>query len=173
MRGEYPMCLCRLFCQGGSPPHAWGILRRRNRRYGRSRFTPTCVGNTPAAPLVYILSAVHPHMRGEYPMCLCRLRRHRGSPPHAWGILHVCLCSFYTSRFTPTCVGNTPCFLTNSRISSVHPHMRGEYAQLPCHGKPDSGSPPHAWGIQAFCSILCSGGRFTPTCVGNTLVSGL
>ena len=51
-------------------------------------------------------------------------------------------------RFTPTCVGNTRRSSILAIYTSVHPHMRGEYAPQP------------------MSSYLVR--RFTPTCVGNT-----
>ena len=74
-----------IFC--GSPPHAWGITLSPARRRGARRFAPTCVGNTrldstPSVrqgrftptcvgntryPVEQVpMTAVHPHMRGEY-----------------------------------------------------------------------------------------------------------
>ncbi len=54
-----------------------------------------------------------------------------GSPPYAWGI---------------------PCRISGfPSITTVHPHMHGEYCLCPeCH-QPMAGSPPYAWGIlQSF-----------------------
>ena len=91
----------------GSPPHAWGILSITEQK----------------CPL----SAVHPHMRGEYDGGWHNGPSIIGSPPHAWGI---------RSDLPFQC-----------RRVSVHPHMRGEY-NIPADGKTwNNGSPPHAWGI--------------------------
>src|SRR4030042_1129288 len=95
-----------------------------------TRFTPTCVGNTWAGLLTLEVATVHPHMRGEYFSDLLHGSSIHGSPPHAWGILYFQQYYRVQQRFTPTCVGNTshPCFILS--ITSVHPHMRGEYYPL-------------------------------------------
>ena len=107
MRGEYSRAAWECSQPRGSPPHAWGILALDLVHWSALRFTPTCVGNTALAHRARSAPAVHPHMRGEYvgggsSVCLCN-----GSPPHAWGILHVSAISGLAERFTPTCVGNT------------------------------------------------------------------
>ena len=66
MRGEYFFCTIFLYGNIGSPPHAWGIHFRLSIILISLRFTPTCVGNTPPFEPVQPLTAVHPHMRGEY-----------------------------------------------------------------------------------------------------------
>jgi len=52
---------------------------------------------------------------------------------------------------------------------SVHPHIRGEYSKhcAPC--APQSGSPPHTWGILKRSESIFIPVRFTPTYVGNTV----
>ena len=179
----------------GSPPHAWGIPRvrascsHRSSRFTptcvgntddghrhscqRRRFTPTCVGNTatPHVPLCQL--AVHPHMRGEYALTARSCSAADAVHPHMRG----------EDSYQSVC--------TQLHLA-VHPHMRGEY--LKHHDRVLDvmhGSPPHAWGIPrvsayaagdvavhphmrgedasepiASCSVM----RFTPTCVGKTLV---
>jgi len=53
-------------------------------------------------------------------------------------------------------------------ISSVHPHVRGEYRGTLSFLAIPNGSPPRAWGILVGFEGGGCGGRFTPTCVGNT-----
>ena len=73
-------------------------------------------------------------------------------------------------RFTPTCVGNTPCSPSRPHTSSVHPHVCGEYIN-PCTSKfGQVGSPPRVWGILGRRRCRLRRVRFTPTCVGNTLM---
>ena len=136
--------------RSGSPPHAWGIQWFDFALALWLRFTPTCVGNTGAGVLATHFSAVHPHMRGEY--------------------VNYTDCWLTRRRFTPTCVGNTACRFQRRPRLSVHPHMRGEY---PCSQHLfciTSGSPPHAWGIHLYLASIPNRHRFTPTCVGNTLL---
>ena len=46
--------------------------------------------------------------------------------------------------------------------------MRGEYPLNTVRLAISTGSPPHAWGIRVHHMAVLVGGRFTPTCVGNT-----
>ena len=115
---------------------------------GVVRFTPTRVGNTHSSPAPPPASAVHPHTRGEYADGRPTEFRLNGSPPHAWGIRFGAAAGGWAGRFTPTRVGNTERQRQWPWIQSVHPHTRGEYAEM----RPDVGRLA----------------RFTPTRVGNT-----
>src|SRR5262249_36650957 len=81
-------------------PYVTGYRGVRHRR-----FTPTCVGKTLMLPVCAGLATVHPHVRGEDGMPVCRSASRGGSPPRAWGRRGA----FHTfeppQRFTPTCVG--------------------------------------------------------------------
>ena len=66
VRGEYINIHCRIVSIVGSSPRAWGIQSHRHAVSGRSRFIPTCVGNTRAVDELDHHLAVHPHVRGEY-----------------------------------------------------------------------------------------------------------
>ncbi len=154
----------------GSPPHAWG---------------------QPRPPLQSsLVSAVHPHMRGDNQWrCLHQRRDHRftptcvgttdrlrglgvavpGSPPHAWG--------------------QRPCSCNTKPGYPVHPHMRGDNIYHDRKSGGLGGSPPHAWGQRRrrlrgrhpapvhphmrgdnYLNQHYGGqpARFTPTCVGTT-----
>ncbi len=149
MRGEYSSDRFISSEISGSSPHAWGIPAVRRPLRPRTRFIPTCVGNTRSSDSLLVTpsgssphawgirsalaafrfsSSVHPHMRGEYALITPKSRHASGSSPHAWGILQV-----------------------EIRAARQNP-----------------GSSPHAWGIRV---PHCIGGhacRFIPTCVGNT-----
>ena len=168
MRGEYSECVRLIEDADGSPPHAWGILEQRHIPGTGQRFTPTCVGNTSGAVSASDVATVHPHMRGEYSVGSVVRILYRGSPPHAWGILDILHCATTVDRFTPTCVGNTSPTTQTRAVTSVHPHMRGEYAARLRSRQPYFGSPPHAWGIPDEGRFHVPDSRFTPTCVGNT-----
>ena len=168
VRGEYSSqypCPIPAF---GSPPRAWGIHCIRCPKLCTVRFTPTCVGNTPEPLPIPPASAVHPHVRGEYHLALLVMFSQTGSPPRAWGIPHLRPRRPFLDRFTPTCVGNTISKKRVDAISSVHPHVRGEYLRAMTAPSLCAGSPPRAWGIHADGPGGGVGGRFTPTCVGNT-----
>src|SRR5436853_233505 len=127
MRGEYLVNDPPPQQTVGSPPHAWGILRRALPAELSGRFTPTCVGNTARLPPEGAAGSVHPHMRGEYSAEHWGGTPRNGSPPHAWGIRLLQRESVYRVRFTPTCVGNTGAVRRRLAETAVHPHMRGEY----------------------------------------------
>ena len=127
MRGEYARqtrCLREL---SGSSPHAWGIHAQGLAVVVPGRFIPTCVGNTTPSPPCLRPKPVHPHMRGEYNTIATLSQAEAGSSPHAWGIPCPLAGRQRAGRFIPTCVGNTPRHSIISQITSVHPHMRGEY----------------------------------------------
>ena len=110
-------------------------------------------------------------MRGEYELAKQGRLRNDGSSPRAWGIPqvgHVLPC---VDRFIPTCVGNTKVHGLSIFVSSVHPHVRGEYLRLGGRRPDRPGSSPRAWGI--LLATVCAAGalRFIPTCVGNTTCS--
>ena len=69
----------------GSPPRAWGQLLDAGAPPGVDRFTPTCVGTTPARSWATAREAVHPHVRGDNAAIEDEAATDRGSPPCAWG----------------------------------------------------------------------------------------
>jgi len=76
-------------------------------------------------------------------------------------------------RFTPTRVGNSAPPQIVSSVPSVHPHTRGEFFRYRIRHRVNYGSPPHAWGIL---ELAADGGldrRFTPTRVGNSILSDM
>ena len=66
MRGEYDILSEDEKRAIGSPPRAWGILSVLRGFVRKTRFTPTCVGNTSQSLALHLIYAVHPHVRGEY-----------------------------------------------------------------------------------------------------------
>ncbi len=149
MWGIPPSDFLRRSCTG-SPPPVWGI-RAHCRRPGSRR-------------------TVHPHLCGEYG------RGHHppvhipGSPPPVWGIRPPGVGVVDQHRFTPTCVGNTTINGIGTRERSVHPHLCGEYGCPRCNAPSVLGSPPPVWGIRIDVKGRRSPFRFTPTCVGNTVL---
>ena len=51
---------------------------------------------------------------------------------------------------------------------AVHPYTREEYGWFPAYTLLGDGSSPHAWGTLRDPQWHAGGGRFIPTCVGNT-----
>ncbi len=64
--GEYLVIDRKTLARNGSPPRVWGIPGKGRRIACCRRFTPTCVGNTPAISLPSLYAPVHPHVCGEY-----------------------------------------------------------------------------------------------------------
>lgn len=110
-----------------SSPHTWGI---------RGRI------------LSIVFLPVHPHLCWAYPSLhlaaisqngssphtwgirsvSARSSARSGSSPHTWGILPFFLLPLHCTRFIPTYVGHTVYLTQQSRIKTVHPHIRGAYS---------------------------------------------
>ena len=127
VRGEYREFNQRVRAGDGSSPRAWGIRVGATDHVEQVRFIPTCVGNTSLCPLRGRRRTVHPHVRGEYAVSNGRSRTSGGSSPRAWGIHDPRPRPRASSRFIPTCVGNTPCLAAPCQTVPVHPLVRGEY----------------------------------------------
>src|SRR5579884_2154703 len=154
----------------GSPPRAWGRLYRTGALDPSARFTPTCVGTTLPPQHQPVRSSVHPHVRGDDRGCfLCRVQS-SGSPPRAWGRLSDHHEDDRRARFTPTCVGTTIVYRCTFILNSVHPHVRGDDDIRGQRQVVITGSPPRAWGRLNAVLADDQRARFTPTCVGTTVV---
>ena len=171
MRGEHGRCAVWWTEDAGSSPHAWGTHISNFVSRKRSRFIPTCVGNTERKPLDDPEAPVHPHMRGEHTLCSTLTSPDIGSSPHAWGTHRLHIILYPSCRFIPTCVGNTAWPHGPRGRPTVHPHMRGEHDHDAFVVLHQVGSSPHAWGTQRASCCSQSECRFIPTCVGNTGLS--
>ena len=136
---------------------------------GMFRFIPTCVGNTTCSPCSGTPMAVHPHVRGEYMPLVLIEEEDAGSSPRAWGILFKKSKQQHDDRFIPTCVGNTDSTGNTATLTTVHPHVRGEYQAAREEKILGNGSSPRAWGILTDHIVTLVASRFIPTCVGNTI----
>ncbi len=114
------------------------------------------------------MTSVHPHVCGEYQRSNHRHRCMRGLPPRVWGIPVLMRDDDETTRFTPTCVGNTSRYRGYRGRLAVHPHVCGEYTHAAPSTSNPPGSPPRVWGIRVAERREWNKVRFTPTCVGNT-----
>ena len=152
----------------GSPPRVWGPPGLRSCSLPPSRFTPTRVGTTAAAPSRPARSAVHPHACGDHRAMPEICSTHRGSPPRVWGPRHGRLGVDRRRRFTPTRVGTTIFISACIRVSPVHPHACGDHAAGLPERTPVYGSPPRVWGPRKRIPDPASCDRFTPTRVGTT-----
>ena len=70
VRGEYEHRIINGDMHDGSSPRAWGIPKLGARNSLGSRFIPTCVGNTTGTGDDGEDYTVHPHVRGEYDLCI-------------------------------------------------------------------------------------------------------
>ena len=132
----------------GSPPHARGRLRPRQRRMALDRLTPACAGKTPGTNTAPPANPAHPRMRGEDHQSFLNVVAARGSPPHARG------------RLEPATV----------RLQSMgaHPRMRGEESPRLLPKTSEHGSPPHARGRPYRHRTRRHRLRLTPACAGKT-----
>ncbi len=74
------------------------------------------------------------------------------------------------TRYTPTRVGRTEETFTETGTDQVHPHSRGENLVSNSYIKPNSGTPPLAWGEQNGDVVEVVISRYTPTRVGRTVL---
>ncbi len=114
----------------GSPPRAWGRRSKVPELERHHRFTPTCVGTASARRPIDSIKAVHPHVRGDGGWLGVAWVIKGGSPPRAWGRRVKGHVSWVGVRFTPTCVGTAAPRPRQPQTTSVHPHVRGDGAQL-------------------------------------------
>ena len=127
---------------------------------GTSPFTPACAGNTQRLIAGFARASVHPRVSGEYSTPDCWVRKSFRSPPRERGIL--------SGRnqgdvpFTPACARNTMCALFRFAISTVHPHLRGEYALPPFMMVLACRSPPLTRGIPTLALYAAWYFPFTP-----------
>ena len=152
----------------GSSPRVWGTHKLGRIAGLRSRFIPTCVGNTRQSVAGALVRPVHPHVCGEHSGPSLRRTCTCGSSPRVWGTLEKLFSISVGHRFIPTCVGNTPVFPFLPRQNPVHPHVCGEHIIRMIMIAAVNGSSPRVWGTLTLLVYCVSLYRFIPTCVGNT-----
>ena len=99
----------------------------------RGAYAPTTA--TPPPP------PVHPHIRGAYCIFVTHSGTPSGSSPHTWGIPCAGSSQRGRTRFIPTYVGHTTWSMYCPGYLSVHPHIRGAYAQTVAPKVPTSVHP--------------------------------
>ena len=154
----------------GSPPRVWGRLPRWRFAWRGARFTPTCVGTTQQPRRGRGAAPVHPHVCGDDTREAPPSFPTSGSPPRVWGRRRPVVIVVSVMRFTPTCVGTTRTAHPCHHLAAVHPHVCGDDSRAASCDLMASGSPPRVWGRQTLLRHLAWTTRFTPTCVGTTLV---
>ena len=151
MRGEDERRRLLADHEAGSPPHARGRLRPRNRPVAHTGITPACAGKTRPDHRRRNGLPDHPRMRGEDALYWRRNSDYYGSPPHARGRLVEEFSGGWCGGITPACAGKTSYWPTIPWANPDHPRMRGEDFDFP-------GDVDVAAGI-------------TPACAGKTAVT--
>ena len=153
VRGENSLAHLTIQTHNGTPPRAWGKLML----YLRRAF----------------LSQVHPHVRGENTGAGIVAIGDDGTPPRAWGKRTPCAGLRLAGRYPPTCVGKTGTGGAWGRPQAVHPHVRGENSLAHLIIQTHNGTPPRAWGKLFLIYSRFFHCRYTPTCVGKTVLKDL
>ena len=167
-RGEHALAFHQFAGLFGSSPRPWGTPAAPSYASNRCRFIPTPVGNTAFSPAVRRATAVHPHARGEHAPRRTRADDPPGSSPRPWGTLDQINVMAGRLRFIPTPVGNTCHTHRKQRVTSVHPHARGEHINQCGEILAFNGSSPRPWGTPRHAEARYANVRFIPTPVGNT-----
>ena len=148
MRGERTACSAPGLSSHGSSPHTRGTRHYRGAHATTPRFIPAYAGNARSTAGRDSQSTVHPRIRGERATpCVNPMFSH-GSSPHARGTPRDCGPTGAAPRFIPACAGNAPRVSRRSRVSAVHPRMRGERLPLRFLLSAVCGSSPHARGTR-------------------------
>ncbi len=132
--------------QRGSIPTPVGNTHHRHGQQQRLRSIPTPVGNTPQMTYADPAGAVHPHTRGEHRLDARQSSAGGGPSPHPWGTRARATREQFPHRSIPTPVGNTPRPPKRPHRWTVHPHTRGEHAELQTPPTTANGPSPHPWG---------------------------
>ena len=114
------------------------------------------------------LIAVHPHVCGDFNSSRGNAGFMMGSPPRMWGLRSGRLPRRDGERFTPTYVGTSNFAVALLTVSSVHPHVCGDFGRPGRWAGMWSGSPPRMWGLRRVHVDLDRPTRFTPTYVGTS-----
>jgi len=95
-----------------------------------------------------------------------------GSSPRAWGARQLERERARLVRFIPTRVGSARRGRARAPDAAVHPHARGERADLEMVFPGGPGSSPRAWGAQSRRAPRALPPRFIPTRVGSAPATG-
>ncbi len=151
----------------GSSPRARGTVGLTNRNIEPIRFIPACAGNGGFRSNFFMISAVHPRVRGERPKCSRSTMPAHGSSPRARGTERSHRVGSSCSRFIPACAGNGDPVPPRRPRVPVHPRVRGERFNNLLIEAGRAGSSPRARGTERFSAADTFGRRFIPACAGN------
>ena len=152
MRGVYSTSSAGTAAQGGSSPHARGLLAEGLRSWLAPRIIPACAGFTLRPRSLRPPRRDHPRMRGVYLLSSGSGVGIWGSSPHARGLPPGGRQPGGRARIIPACAGFTS-------------HQSPFTAASP-------GSSPHARGLPGAVSHSCLSFRIIPACAGFTRTRG-
>ena len=167
-RGEHCCTTTQWSPAAGSSPLARGTQTLGHLYENPVRFIPTGAGNTCVQTASRAPAGVHPRWRGEHDEGQADCGSPGGSSPLARGTHGGFDPRPRAFRFIPAGAGNTGCWRSSPRCSSVHPRWRGEHIQpwpliVPCIG-----SSPLARGTLNLAFQRRFAHRFIPAGAGNT-----
>ena len=168
MRGVYAEAFALPVIEGGSSPHARGLLVTPAEQESRGGIIPACAGFT-----AWWCGRVrpgwdHPRMRGVYRRVGSGPRPRLGSSPHARGLPARPATSRPQGRIIPACAGFTRRPRRSRWRGRDHPRMRGVYVfQRPTLVQM-SGSSPHARGLPCPGVLVDRAQGIIPACAGFT-----
>jgi len=168
VHGELTIAAARSDNPLGSSPRAWGTPGAARLPGRRRRFIPTCMGNSPSSSRATSPYTVHPHVHGELIPIIVRVPGEAGSSPRAWGTPRRSRAPGRSSRFIPTCMGNSRAGRRVHQGGPVHPHVHGELRPARGCAVQRHGSSPRAWGTPHHIEVGGLRDRFIPTCMGNS-----
>ena len=132
MRGVYALLLVDGWWGLGSSPHARGLPIEDGIVTATQRIIPACAGFTRGEGECRVHGGDHPRMRGVYYAPAHRLRRRRGSSPHARGLPGPLTAEDAPQRIIPACAGFTRLPDGHRLRGRDHPRMRGVYPRRRC-----------------------------------------
>ena len=152
----------------GSSPRTWGTGYITTQEQEPGRIIPTHVGNSAPGKSGCAVRPDHPHARGEQESCALTTCRVFGSSPRTWGTAGVQDDIEGRVRIIPTHVGNSQTPASKFRVTSDHPHARGEQFLATNMSAIMAGSSPRTWGTELGDNTEALAQRIIPTHVGNS-----
>ena len=168
LRGVYAAQEDRARAQGGSSPLARGLRPRLHGDPLNDRIIPACSGFTAAHPVLPLLRADHPRLRGVYHSAADVAYDERGSSPLARGLHATLFSRYFRHRIIPACAGFTGRVDLPHVHVSDHPRLRGVYLKTVDALVQTVGSSPLARGLLGARGIDRAGRRIIPACAGFT-----
>ena len=152
----------------GSSPHTRGAPPCFFRRLSFCRIIPAYAGSTARPDRRRVCRRDHPRIRGEHARPAARCVDHLGSSPHTRGAHRHRPARRHGDGIIPAYAGSTSGVKSSSSLSSDHPRIRGEHAQIPAGQGMAIGSSPHTRGAHSARGSAWGSGRIIPAYAGST-----